>query len=503
MAASRSNLLTSGIPCAGDPDKMVRSFSLYKRPSRELPSMDGIVATNADQEQANQPVPWHLSLPHICVALIISALFGYHIGVVNIPLPYISRDLGFGENSLAQGFVVSVCLIGAFAGCAISGTVADRLGRRRAFQLCAIPMVLGPILSAKAWNLASMLVGRLLVGCGLGIGAPVLALYVSEVSPTQVRGSFGSFPQTATCIGLLAALIVGLPISSTPDWWRACFWISTLPAALLLLGMEFCAESPRWLFKNSRWYEAEHELERLWGAAHAKAAMSDLVQSEQSDDLEMIAPWKELLDRRYVRAVLLGGGLFALQQFSGINAIFYFSSTVLKSAGVSSDLAATVSVGAVNLVGSFVAAGLMDRLGRRKLMMWSFTGMAVSMAMQAAVAAFGFLKPIRATTTLIGTLFYVFSFASGAGPVPALLLPEIIPIRIRGKAMAFAMCVHWVAHFLVGLLFLPLINATGASVLYTFFSLVCFFAAIFVKRNVVETKGRSLEDLEMLLVAGH
>lgn len=476
----------------------MRSFSLYKRQmSREMDPMDG-VEEGRFIEEVSSPVPWHLSLPHVLVALICAALFGYHIGVVNIPLPYIARELGF-ENALAQGFVVSVCLMGAFAGCAISASVADTLGRRRAFQLCAVPILLGSIFSAKAQNLELMLAGRLFVGFGLGIGAPVLSLYISEVSPTQVRGVYGSFAQIATCIGMLVALVAGLPIHSNPSWWRGCFWISTIPVILLLFGMEFCAESPRWLFKNSRWYEAEHELERLWGPAHAKNAVAEL--SEHSGDADASSSWKDLLTKRYIRVVLLGGVLFALQQLSGINAIFYFSSTVMKDAGVTSDLAATVSVGVVNLCGSCVAALLMDRVGRRKLMIWSFSGMGASMLLQAAASYLQMLKPLQATATLVGTLIYVFMFAVGAGPVPGLFLPEILPLRIRGKAMAFAMCIHWVTHFLVGLLFLPLLNQLGASALYAIFSMVCFGASVFVRKNVVETKGRSLEDLETELVS--
>jgi MFS family permease len=199
--------------------------------------------------------------------------------------------------------------------------------------------------------------------------------------------------------------------------------------------------------------------------------------------------------------VAIGAALFAFQQFAGINAVFYFSSTVFRAAGMTSDVAASVSVGAVNLLASCLAAYLMDRLGRRSLLIVSFTGMAFAMGMQVLVAVVPALSSMRGSMALVGTLVYVFMFALGAGPVPALLLPEIFPDRIRAKGMAVAMCVHWVANFLVGLMFLHLLETLGAGILYTFFTTVCLAAALFVKKNVLETKGRSLEEIESLLLA--
>ncbi|KAJ7524070.1 hypothetical protein O6H91_18G076200 [Diphasiastrum complanatum] len=414
----------------------------------------------------------------------------------------------------------------------MSGMVADWLGRRRAFQISTLPMILGTALSAVAPVLAVMLIGRLLVGIGLGIGGPVLSLYISEVlyfseldlllcsllvvmglsssdfsrqlqiSPTEIRGMYGSLSQIATCCGILGSLLVGLPISTVPGWWRACFWIATVPAALLLLGMEFCAESPRWLFKKSRWYEAEHELERLWGLSYAKTGMVHLLQNEESEDENTTSSWEDLFDKRYIRVVMIGSALFALQQLSGINAIFYFSATVFRKAGVSSDVAASVCVGVINLLGSCIAAYLMDRKGRRSLLIWSFSGMAFAMAMQAAVGSLHAASSLQGSISLLATSLYVFMFAIGAGPVPALLLPEIFPNAIRAKAMSVAMCVHWVGNVLIGLTYLDLLHHLGAATLYSFFTAVCLLAALFVKKHVLETKGRSLEDIEAFLLGG-
>ncbi|KAH9575063.1 hypothetical protein CY35_01G092500 [Sphagnum magellanicum] len=447
---------------------------------------------------ATNPPQWQLSFPHVATATLASVLFGYHMGVVNVPLQYIGKDLLFAGNAIVQGLVVSVTLASAFLGCALSGTIADTLGRRRAFQISCVPMILGAIISAISTHVGAMVLGRFIVGLGLGLSSPVTSMYVSEISPASVRGTYGSLLQIASCVGILAALVAGLPAHSVPGWWRACFWISTVPACLLALGMEFCAESPRWLFKQSEWYEAEQELERLWGPSHVKGAMADLVRAEQSHDSGGTS-WHALIDPRYIKVVAIGAALFAFQQFAGINAVFYFSSTVFQAAGVTSDVAASVSVGAVNLLASCLAAYLMDRLGRRTLMILSFIGMAFAMAMQVLAAVVPAISSQRGSIALLGTLVYVFMFALGAGPVPGLLLPEIFPDCIRAKGMAVAMCVHWIANFMVGLMFLQLLETLGTGILYTFFTLVCLAAALFVRQNVVETKGRSLEEIESLL----
>lgn len=441
---------------------------------------------------------WKLSLPHIIVATISSFLFGYHLGVVNEPLETIALDLGFSGNTLAEGLVVSTCLGGAFIGSLCSGWIADGIGRRRAFQLCALPMIIGASVSATTKSLEGMLIGRFLVGTGMGVGPPVASLYVTEVSPAFVRGTYGSFIQLATCLGLMGALFIGIPVKAIIGWWRICFWIATVPAGILAFAMMFCAESPHWLYKKGRIAEAEAEFEKLLGGSHVKFAMADLHKSDRGDETDAVK-LSELLYGRHFRVVFIGSTLFALQQLSGINAVFYFSSTVFKSAGVPSDLA-NVFVGIANLSGSITAMILMDKLGRKALLVWSFFGMAVAMSVQVAGAS-SFISGSGAVfLSVSGMLLFVLTFALGAGPVPGLLLPEIFPNRIRAKAMAVCMSVHWVINFFVGLLFLRLLEQLGPQILYSMFCTFCLMAVVFVKRNVVETKGRSLQEIEIALL---
>lgn len=439
---------------------------------------------------------WKRSLPHMLVAMLSSFLFGYHLGVVNETLESISLDLDFSGNTLAEGLVVSTCLGGAFVGSLFSGSIADGVGRRRAFQLCALPMIIGASLSATTKGLSGMLLGRFLVGTGMGIGPPVAALYVAEISPAYIRGTFGSATQIAACLGIMAALFIGLPAKEIVGWWRVCFWVSTVPAATLAFLMEFCAESPHWLFKRGRGPEAEAEFEKLLGGMHVKSAMLELSKfGDESDTVK----FSELLYGRHFKVVFMGSTLFAFQQLSGINAVFYFSSTIFKSFGVPSDVANTC-VGISNLLGSIIAMILMDKLGRKVLLLGSFSGMVVSLGLQ-VIAASSFAAGSGALYLSVGgMLLFVLLFSLGAGPVPSLLLSEIFPGRIRAKAMAVCMAVHWVINFFVGLLFLRLLEQLGAQYLYSLFAAFCFAAVIFVKRNVVETKGKTLQEIELALV---
>ncbi|GMH15976.1 hypothetical protein Nepgr_017817 [Nepenthes gracilis] len=441
---------------------------------------------------------WTRSLPHILVAAVSSLLFGYHLGVVNDTLESISIDLGFSGDTLAEGLVVSACLGGAFVGSLFSGSIADGFGRRRALQFCALPMIIGASMSAVTSGLAGMLLGRFLVGTGMGLGPPVAALYMSEVSPAYIRGTFGSFAQIATCLGLMGSFSMGIPVRENRGWWRVCFWVPVIPAAVLVLAMELCVESPHWLFKKGRGAEAEATFEKLLGVSHIKAAIAELSKLDRGEDLETVK-FTEIFHSRHFRVVFIGATLFALQQLSGINAVFYFSSAVFKRAGVPSDIA-NMFVGLVNLSGSFIATILMDKLGRKVLLLGSFLGMAMSMGLQVSATTSSVSASGALYLSVGSMLMFVLAFALGAGPVPGLLLSEIFPNRIRAKAMAFCMAVHWVINFFVGLLFLCLLEQLGPQFLYTIFGTSCLIAFLFVKRNVLETKGRTLEEIEIALL---
>ncbi|KAK7389558.1 hypothetical protein VNO78_24703 [Psophocarpus tetragonolobus] len=474
------------------------------RGRQRVASREQIHGHDKDESLASVRVPnakpcWRRSLRHVLVASLSSFLYGYHIGVVNETLESISIDLSFSGNTMAEGLVVSICLGGAFVGSLFSGWIADGVGRRRSFQLCALPMIIGAGMSATAKTLWGMLLGRLFVGTGIGLGPPIVALYVAEVSPPAVRGAFGALTQIATCLGLMGALFIGIPAKDIVGWWRICFWVSIIPATILALFMEICAESPHWLFKRGRTIEAEAEFEKLLGGVHVKPAITELSKSDRGDGSDTVN-LSELIYGRHFRVMFIGSTLFALQQLSGINAVFYFSSTVFESFGVPSDIANTC-VGVCNLLGSVVAMILMDKLGRKVLLLGSFLGMALAMGLQ-VIAASSFASGFGAMYVSVGgMLLFVLSFALGAGPVPCLIISEILPGHIRAKAMAICLAVHWVINFFVGLFFLRLLELIGAQLLYSIFGSFCLIAVIFVKKYILETKGKSLQEIEIVLLA--
>nr|AAG00995.1 putative glucose translocator [Mesembryanthemum crystallinum] len=437
-------------------------------------------------------------LPYVGVACLGAILFGYHLGVVNGALEYLSPDLGIAGNTVLQGWVVSILLAGATVGSFTGGSLADKFGRTRTFQLDAIPLAIGAYLCATAQSVQTMMIGRLLCGIGIGISSALVPLYISEISPTEIRGALGSVNQLFICIGILAALVAGLPLAGNPLWWRTMFGIAAIPSVLLALGMAMCPESPRWLFQQGKVAEAEKASAALYGKERVPEVMNDLKASVQGSS-EPEAGWFDLFSSRYRKVVSVGAALFLFQQMAGINAVVYYSTSVFRSAGIESDVAASALVGAANVFGTAIASSLMDRQGRKSLLITSFSGMAASMLLLSLSFTWPVLAPYSGTLAVLGTVLYVLSFSLGAGPVPALLLPEIFASRIRAKAVALSLGMHWASNFVIGLYFLSVVTKFGISRVYLGFASVCMLAVLYIAGNVVETKGRSLEEIERAL----
>ncbi|PON53095.1 Sugar/inositol transporter [Parasponia andersonii] len=437
-------------------------------------------------------------LPFVGVACLGAILFGYHLGVVNGALEYLAKDLGIAENTVLQGWVVSTLLAGATIGSFTGGALADKFGRTRTFQLDAIPLTIGAFLCATAQSVQTMIIGRLLAGIGIGISSAIVPLYISEISPTEIRGALGSVNQLFICIGILSALVAGLPLAANPLWWRTMFGIAIIPSVLLAVGMAVSPESPRWLFQQGKIPQAEKAIKTLYGKERVVEVIQDLTTAGQGST-ESEAGWFDLFSSRYWKVVSVGAALFLFQQLAGINAVVYYSTSVFRSAGIASDVAASALVGAANVFGTAVASSLMDRQGRKSLLITSFGGMAASMMLLSLSFTWKVLAPYSGTLAVLGTVLYVLSFSLGAGPVPALLLPEIFASRIRAKAVALSLGMHWISNFVIGLYFLSVVNKFGISSVYLGFSAVCLLAVLYVASNVVETKGRSLEEIERAL----
>ncbi|KAF7129365.1 hypothetical protein RHSIM_Rhsim10G0069000 [Rhododendron simsii] len=473
-------------------------------------------------------------LPYVGVACLGAILFGYHLGVVNGALEYLSKDLGIADNTVLKGkfhsidddncnyftllffissmdncaiyklvmfgigWVVSTLLAGATVGSFTGGALADKFGRTKTFQLDAIPLVVGAFLCATAQSVQTMIIGRLLAGIGIGISSAIVPLYISEISPTEIRGTLGSVNQLFICIGILAALVAGLPLAGNPLWWRSMFGVALIPSVLLALGMAFSPESPRWLFQQGKISQAEMAIKTLFGKERVAEVMNDFNAASQGSS-EQEAGWFDLFSSRYWKVVSVGAALFLFQQLAGINAVVYYSTSVFRSVGIASDVAASALVGASNVFGTTIASSLMDKQGRKSLLITSFAGMALSMLLLSLSLTWKVLAPYSGTLAVLGTVLYVLSFSLGAGPVPGLLLPEIFASRIRAKAVALSLGMHWISNFVIGLYFLSFVTKFGISSVYLGFSTVCLLAVLYIAGNVVETKGRSLEEIERAL----
>ncbi|RWR94813.1 plastidic glucose transporter 4-like protein isoform X2 [Cinnamomum micranthum f. kanehirae] len=428
-------------------------------------------------------------LPYVGVACLGAILFGYHLGVVNGALEYLAKDLGIAENTVglsAQPLRVPLLVL------SLEELWLINLVEQELFSLMQSHLL------ATSQSVQTMIIGRVLAGIGIGISSAIVPLYISEISPTEIRGALGSVNQLFICIGILAALVAGLPLAGNPLWWRTMFGIAVVPSVLMALGMAISPESPRWLFQQGKISQAEAAIKSLFGKEKVAEVMHDLRSRGQSST-EQDAGWFDLFSKRYWKVVSVGAALFLFQQLAGINAVVYYSTSVFRSAGIASDVAASALVGASNVFGTAIASSLMDRQGRKSLLITSFTGMAASMLLLSLSFTWKVLAPYSGTLAVLGTVLYVLSFSLGAGPVPALLLPEIFASRIRAKAVALSLGMHWVSNFVIGLYFLSVVNRFGISKVYLGFATVCLLAVLYIAGNVVETKGRSLEEIERAL----
>lgn len=442
---------------------------------------------------------WLPAFPHVLTASMSNFLFGYHIGVMNGPIVSIAKELGFEGNSFLEGLVVSIFIGGAFIGSLSCGSLIDKLGCRHTFQLDTIPLILGAIVSAQAHSLNEILFGRFLVGLGIGVNTVLVPIYISEVAPTNFRGLLGTFSQIGTCLGIIASLSLAIPSENDPHWWRIILYMASVPGIALALGMQFAVDSPRWLCKAGRVDDAKEVISNLWGASEVDKAIEEIQSVIRNDGADLDSSWLDLLKEPHSRVAFMGGALFMLQQFAGINGVLYFSSLTFRDVGITSSASASLYVGLTNFAGALCASYLMDKKGRQVLLIASYLGMALSMFVIVSAISFPIDSGISSNLSILGTIMYILSFAIGAGPVTGLIIPELSSGRTRGKIMSFSFSVHWVFNFLVGLFFLGLVEKFGVTPVYAGFGGVSLLAAAFASYFVVETKGRSLEEIEKSL----
>jgi sugar porter (SP) family MFS transporter len=396
-----------------------------------------------------------------------------------------------------QGVVAAIALAGAVVGAMAAGTLSDQFGRRRVIIATALAFIAGSVLSAAAPDLTVLLVGRVVVGIAIGLASMVTPLYLAEIAHAKHRGGVVSLNQLSITIGILTSYLVGFGLAGLTDGWRWMLGLGAVPGIVLALGMFVLPESPRWLAGHGRQADAAAALRQLRRPEEVDAALA-VLRSDLKQDGRLL-PWSALLARRMRRPLIVGMGLAMFQQITGINTVIYFAPQIFLAAGLSSNSAsilATAGIGAVNVALTLVSIRLIDRLGRRVLLLWSLGGMAVALLALAAGFGFGVQGGGLGWLTALSLAGYVAFFAVGLGPVFWLLIAEIFPLALRGRAMSLAAVSNWGFNLLVTLTFLSLIEAFGQVGTFLIYAVLTAVAIGFTAALVPETKGRSLEDIE-------
>ncbi len=421
-------------------------------------------------------------------------LFGYDTGVIAGALLFIKGDFDLG--SFAQGLVVAAVPIGAIFGAAYAGPAADRYGRRLMILVAAGVFIVGALGSAAAPGVEVLVIARVVIGVAIGLASAAAPVYISEVAPPESRGRLVSFFQLAVTIGILVAYLVGLAFDGI-EGWRWMLGLGCVPALGLAFGMVRMPQSPRWLVMTGDDFAARATLAKI------RVDDPDTIDREIEEIKESIddkpGAWSELLEPVVKAALVVGVGLAILQQVTGINTVIYYAPTIVEFTGVNSSagsILAAVGVGVINVAFTVLALRLLDRAGRRTLLMIGVSGMVISLFTLGA-AFTGNSSSTFASVLAIGSLMvYVASFAISLGPIFWLLNAEIYPLSVRSKAAGVGTMANWTFNFIVSLTFLLLIEALGKSGAFWFYGAIGILTLIFCWKLVPETKGKHLEDIQ-------
>jgi len=424
-------------------------------------------------------------------------LFGYDTGVISGALLFIREDFA-PLSPFLEGIIVSFLLVGAVIGALSGGPLSDRFGRRPTTLLAAVIFGVGALAVAFTPNVGFLIFGRFLLGLGVGLASMIVPLYIAEIAPADRRGALVSLNQLMITIGILLSYIVGV-IFTPIEGWRWMFGVALLPALILGIGMFMLPESPRWLFEHGRLDRARAVLGRSRSPEEVDLELREMEEIKRLEQEQARVSYKELL-APYVRpALVIGIGLAIFQQITGINTVIYYAPTILQGVGFSEGgaIAATaLGVGVVNVGFTILAVRIIDRAGRRPLLIIGLIGMVVSLVLLGVVFLQGSTSGAAGLLATVCLGLYIASFAISLGPVFWLMISEIYPLRIRGTAMSVASIANWGSNFLVALTFPVLLAALGGAGSFWLFAALGIVAWIFVYFRVPETKNRTLEEIE-------
>ncbi|WP_395246045.1 sugar porter family MFS transporter [Agromyces sp. MMS24-K17] len=441
-------------------------------------------------------------------------LFGFDSSVINGAVDAVSSD--FALNDVITGFVVAIALLGCALGAWMAGGIADRWGRLRVMFLGGIMFLVSSIGSGFAFAAWDLALWRVIGGIGIGIASVVAPAYISEIAPKRIRGSLASLQQLAITLGIFAALLSdalfawGAGGANEPFWfgldaWRWMFLACVVPAAVYTLLSFTLPESPRYLLTKGRDEEARAIFAQLVPANELDRSIADIekqiAEDQQGAQASLRGPRFGLKG-----IVWIGIILSVFQQFVGINVIFYYSTTLWSAVGFdeSDSFAISVFTSVTNVLVTLVAIALVDRIGRRPILIAGSAGMAVSLGAMAVAFAFADTAADGTVTlpgawgpiALVAANLFVVAFGASWGPVVWVLLGEIFPSRIRGRALGVAASAQWIANFLITVSF-PAMSAWSLPLTYGMYTVFAVLSGIFVIAKIPETRGMALEEAEV------
>jgi len=444
------------------------------------------------------------------VAALGGLLFGYDWIVIGGAKPFFERYFHLA-NAAQSGWANSCALLGCLAGALAAGALSDKYGRKKLLIASALLFVVTSLGNALAPVFSIFVAWRMLGGVAIGLASNLSPMYIAEIAPAQMRGKLVSINQLTIVLGIMAAQLINwslvrhLPPHATDEFivnswfgqygWRWMFGLTALPAALFFAGMFFVPESPRWLAKNGRPEHARAVLEKIGGADYAARAVRE-IEATLVNNTER-AGFRQLGRPQLRRVLLLGVGLAVFQQWCGINVIFNYAEEIFKAAGydLSSVLQNIAWTGSVNLAFTFVALGVVDRGGRRPLLLLGAAGLAVIYT----AISFCYQHGVQGWPVLLLVLAAIACYAMSLAPVTWVVISEIFPNRIRGAAMAVAVAALWLACFILTYTFPILKDKLGPDGTFWLYAALCALGFLFIWEKLPETKGRTLEQIETQL----
>ena len=434
------------------------------------------------------------------VASLGGLLSGYDTGVISGALLFIN-DTWLLPDTL-KGFLVSSVLIGAVVGAATNGILADVFGRKKIIMATAVIFILGSILCAFAPNVYILIISRIFVGFAVGIVNFIVPLYLSEISPKQLRGTLVSLYQWAITAGILFSYFINAIFAHAVYNWRWMLFAGVLPGVILFIGMCFMNDTPRWLVSIGREEEAEKVFAKIEPDIDVKKEVAEIKDTLRNDNQEKKFRFKKWMLMPFV----VGVGIMFAQICTGINTIIYYAPTIFKTAGFDSNITAiyaTTGIGIVNFIMTIVAVYFTDKLGRKPLLYFGLTGVMLSLfALGTSFALAGVLGSSLKWVAVGSLVTYIICFAMSLGPIGWILVSEVFPLKIRGVAMSVCTVSNFAFNFFVVGSFPVLLHRIGGAWTFWMFGIVSILCIIFVYFFEPETIGISLEQIELNLRKG-